>query len=125
MSRCTNPAMACIFWSCVAFPAVSALTSCLMGCDASICPLIRSWYQLPMLCQLAISLFRDVPSAGKNDTIIWRATPLQGGISGSYLIPVTPLTTHCTGLPVPSAGLTSVAESHDALYSHPGGSRSE
>src|SRR5713101_3449497 len=107
MSCCTNPAIACIFCSGVVLPATSLLTSCLIGSDASICPLYRLPSQLPILPQFANSFFRDVPPAGKNDTINCPATPLHGGISGSYRIPFTSLITHCDTLPPPSVGFTS------------------
>src|SRR5580658_929367 len=125
MSRCTNSAMASIFCNCAVFPAAKVLTSCFIGSDAPVCPLYRFPSQLPMLCQLAKSFFRDVPPAGKNDTIIWPATPLHGGMSGSCLIPFTSLTTHCDRLPLPSVGFTSGCASHEALYSQPGGSCNE
>src|SRR5271170_6017938 len=107
MSCCTNSAIACIFCNCPVFPAAKVFTSCLIGSDAPVCPLYRLPSQLPMLCQLANSFFRDVPPAGKNDTIICPATPLHGGMSGSYLIPLTLLTTHCDTLPLPSVGFAS------------------
>src|SRR2546429_7283110 len=107
MSCCTNQAMACIFCNNVAFPATKPFICCLIGSDASICPLYRLPNQLPILPQFANSLFREVPPAGKNDTINCPATPLHGGISGSYRIPFTSLITHCDPLPPPSVGFIS------------------
>src|SRR6266403_2249601 len=125
MSCCTNRAMACIFCSCVVFPAVKPVTCCLIASDASICPLTRFPYQLPISAQFANSFFRDMPPAGKNDTIIWPATPFTGGISGSCRSPLTSLTTHCDAFPPPSDVFNSGWESHEALYSQPAGSRGE
>src|SRR6266478_3553968 len=61
MSCCTNLAMACIFCSCVVFPAVKPVTCCLIASDASICPLTRFPYQLPISAQFANSFFLEIP----------------------------------------------------------------
>src|ERR1700678_1051414 len=107
MSCCTNEATACIFGSNVVLPAAKALTSCLIGADAFVRSLVKFTYQIPMLSQFTNSFFFLVPPDGKKDTIIFPATPLSGGMSGSDLIPWMSPTVHCKTLPLPSAALTS------------------
>src|SRR5580658_6146378 len=125
MSCCTNDATACIFGNNVTLPAARVFTSCLIGSDAFPRSLVRFPYQLPILSQFTNSFFCDVPPDGKNDTIIFPATPLRGGMSGSDLIPLTSPTAHCNTLPLPSPGFTSAWKSQEDLKSQPEGSCSE
>ena len=61
--------------------------------DASRRPLVKLRYQLPIPSQLE-KPFAEAPPGGKKDMIICPATPSIGGISASFRIAFTSLTTH-------------------------------
>src|SRR5439155_6979613 len=106
MSRCANSPRAFIFAAGALAEAVSDATFCLSSGEASRRPLVSPWYHIPICFQFCNPWFCAELPGGKNETIIWPATPCQGGILSSCFIPLMSLTLHCDWFP-DCAGFTS------------------
>src|SRR5262249_50247546 len=93
-SSCTNFASAFIFSSVECDEAVNDATFCWISGEATVRPLSRFKYQLPISLQLLKTLL-DAPPGGNKETTICPTTPPKGGMSGSPRIPCTSVITRC------------------------------
>src|ERR1700674_4197109 len=98
MSCCTKFAIAPILARGEGKDPVRAATSCLIAGEAFSLPLVKFEYHVPISRQLLNSFRSEAPPGGKNAPIMCPATPSIGGISSSFRIPLTSLTTHCQPL---------------------------